>query len=92
MDELCWTLSLIIGRPLVDETGLKGYYDYSLEFVMPEYGRPFATELGDSPPPPEPEGSSIFTAVREQLGLKLDGQKRPVEVFVIDSIQRPSVN
>jgi uncharacterized protein (TIGR03435 family) len=47
---------------------------------------------GDSSAPPPPQGPSIFTAVEEQLGLKLEGKREPVDVVVIDHIEQPSPN
>jgi uncharacterized protein (TIGR03435 family) len=44
------------------------------------------------PPPPDPNGPSIFTAVEEQLGLHLESQKAPVETLVIDRVEKPSEN
>jgi uncharacterized protein (TIGR03435 family) len=86
------TLANQVGRPIVDKTGLEGNYDLTLSW-MPEAGRgapagplpPGAPEL----PPIDPDAPSLFTAVQEQLGLKLESARGPVEVIVIESIQPP---
>jgi uncharacterized protein (TIGR03435 family) len=78
---LASSLASIAGRPVMDKTGLTGKYDYKLEF-SPE----------DSQSDAEPAGPSIFTAVQEQLGLKLEAAKGPVEIVVIDHIEKPSGN
>jgi len=72
------------GRMVVDETGLTGEYDIGLEF-MPE-------RLNGAPPPDGDSGPTIFAAVQEQLGLKLEARKGPVEIIVIESAERPSGN
>jgi uncharacterized protein (TIGR03435 family) len=83
-------------RPVVDKTGLEGEYDYTLQW-KPEPGQGGAESLG-LPPQPEPQppadsdGPSIFTALREQLGLRLDSQKGPVEIIVIEGVEKPSAN
>ncbi len=84
-----WFASYLIqklGGTVVDETGLKGEYDFILHWS------PESTQLAS---PDDPFGSkypSIFTAVREQLGLRLIKRTVPTEVLVIDSVQRPSPN
>jgi uncharacterized protein (TIGR03435 family) len=65
---------------VVDKTGLTGNYDYTLSWT-PENG-----------PTTDTAGPSLFTAVQEQLGLKLETEKEPVEVVVIDHIDKPSAN
>jgi uncharacterized protein (TIGR03435 family) len=69
------------GRLVVDKTNLKGFFDFRLQFVP--------NELSGKP---EVSGPTIFTALQEQLGLKLESAKGPVEVIVIDSVQKPSEN
>ena len=69
------------GRLVVDKTNRKGFFDFRLHFVPEEL-------LGK----PDVSGSTIFTALQEQLGLKLESDKGPVEVLVIDSVQKPSEN
>ena len=71
---------LYLGRNVVDKTGLKGLYDLALHWT--------SDELAAN----GPAGVSIFTAIQEQLGLKLESTKAPVEVLIIDSIQKPSEN
>jgi uncharacterized protein (TIGR03435 family) len=80
MTTLVWLLRLQAGRPVVDKTGLTGTYDFELQWAA-----------GD-PPPPETTGPSIFTAVQEQLGLKLESAKASFPAIVIDYAERPSTN
>jgi uncharacterized protein (TIGR03435 family) len=83
-------LALMLGSTVVDKTGLTGRYDIDLTFT-PERQLPEGVNLPG--PPPDPNGPSIYTAVREQLGLKLDSQKVQEEVLVIDHVERqPSEN
>lgn len=78
MQQLALQLASIAGRTVVDETGLGGAgFDYELRW---------------SPDPANPDGPSIFTAIEEQLGLKLVPKSGPVEVLVIDSISEPTPN
>jgi uncharacterized protein (TIGR03435 family) len=81
--QLAPLLSLIVRRPVVDRTGLTGFYDLELRF---------SGEGVDGGPPPDPSAPSIFTALQEQLGLKLEAEREMVEVLVIASIDRPSEN
>lgn len=82
-------LSNILGRPVIDKTGLIDLYDAHLEFVLDESTPGITLRL---PPSDEPPGPSIFTAVQEQLGLKLSSARGPGEFLVIDQIERPSEN
>jgi len=77
------SLSEVLGRPVNDATGLKGYYDLRLEWAPVD---------ADADTSPDTAGPSIFTAVQEQLGLKLDAQEGPVEIFVIENAAQPSGN
>jgi len=70
-----------VDRPLVDQTGLTGRYDFSIRYT---YDEVHATD------PNAPPG--LFTAVQEQLGLKFEPVKAATDVFVIDHIERPSPN
>jgi uncharacterized protein (TIGR03435 family) len=86
-------LGRTVGRPVVDRTGIEGYFNVTLEFapeagiagpLPPEAPRPDASARADAP--------SIFTAVQEQLGLKLEATRAPVDVLVIDRATQPSEN
>lgn len=83
MTRLALTLSGIVGRVVTNDTGLQGAYDLELTFA-PEGPLPPAA------PPADPDAPSIFTALREQLGLRLEGRRGPVEVLVVDGIERPT--
>jgi uncharacterized protein (TIGR03435 family) len=84
------TLSQQLGRSVIDKTGLTGQYDFDLKWT-PELGE-FQFPTGDAGPPPDPSGPSVFTAIQEQLGLKLESNKGPVDVLVIDHAEQPSEN
>jgi uncharacterized protein (TIGR03435 family) len=82
-------LSSIVGRSVIDRTALTGFFDWDLEWA-PVPGEPSPPRT-DSPIAPVPnDGPSIFTALKEQLGLMLESEKGPVEVVVIDSVERPT--
>ncbi len=94
--DLAMLLAQQIGRPGVDRTGLEGKYDFNLEWTPDESLRA-AGPLGDGPPRDaapvgDSSGPSIFTALQEQLGLKLESEKGPVEILVIDHIEKASAN
>ncbi len=77
----------ILDRPVVDKTGLTGRFDFDLTWA------PDASQFGGEIPAPEDASSPpFFTAIREQLGLRLEASKGPVEVFVVDNAERPSPN
>ena len=79
-----------LNRLVVDRTGLEGTFDMTLRFT-PDNMPPFGPGGGPPGLPPiDPNGPSIFTAVQEQLGLKLDSQRGPVDVLVIDRIAMPT--
>jgi uncharacterized protein (TIGR03435 family) len=70
------------GRMVVDRTGLTGSWDFELSFA-PE-------NRGPDAPAADPNAPSFFTAIQEQLGLKLESTKGPVDVLVIDSVEKPA--
>jgi uncharacterized protein (TIGR03435 family) len=96
IEQLLDPLSRFTGQTVLDKTNLTGKYDINLEYT-PEQGQ-FQAPPGGAPPglpplpPIDPNGPSLFTALQEQLGLKLESQKGPVEIIVVDHIERPSEN
>ena len=92
-------LSQFTGRPVNDKTGLTGVYDVSLKFTpdpgLGGGGNPFGPPPPGAPqlaPDADPNAPNIFTAVQEQLGLKLDSTRGPVPVTVIDRIEKPTLD
>ena len=90
--QLAPLLSRMLGRTVVDKTGLTGKFDVSLEWTPDETQAAQLPPGTSSPPPSDDAGPSIFTAIQEQLGLKLESQKGPVEIFVIERAEKPSEN
>ncbi len=66
-----------LGRPVIDRTGIEGEFDFKVDYA-----------IDDNPN----SGSSLLVAVQEQLGLKLEAAKGPVETLVVDHAERPSAN
>jgi uncharacterized protein (TIGR03435 family) len=79
-------------KQVIDRTGLTGKFDVHLEYAMSEEGRQRFAQVMGRPLSEIPTTPSIFTALQEQLGLKLESAKAPIEHLVIDSIERPSPN
>jgi len=93
LDRFALLLSHQLGRPVENKTGLTGNFDFTLKWTPDEgRGQMPGGQPPDAAPPPEANGPSIFTALQEQLGLKLESQKGPVETIVIDHVERPSEN
>ena len=86
LPEITRKISPYIGRPIIDKTNLSGAFDFTIKFAR----------LPESTSPPTNTsievGPDIFTALREQLGLRLNAGRGPVEVLVIDSVQKPRPN
>jgi uncharacterized protein (TIGR03435 family) len=98
IENLIQSLSPQVGRSIINKTGLSGNYDYTLKWTPDNSPPPMAGGPEGGPPrsdagsAPDAGGPSLFTALQEQLGLKLEPQKGPVDVIVIDHIDPPSPN
>ena len=79
---------LDLGRKVVDQTALTGYYTFALHWAPVDAANPSSSELSA----PEPSGPSLFTAVKEQLGLELKPIKGPLDTIVIDHAEMPKEN
>ena len=93
------TLSDLVGRPVIDKTGLTGLYDFELELPLDmEVLRRIAGQSGINLPAgpqqalPQYDGPAITTILSDRLGLKLDAQKAPVPVIVIDGAEMPTAD
>jgi len=82
---LTMMLSQNLGRPVIDQTGLNGLYDFHLTWT-PDAG------LSQAAPAASENGPSLFTALTDQLGLKLESKKSPVQVYVVEKIEQPKEN
>jgi uncharacterized protein (TIGR03435 family) len=98
LDEFSKALGADLDRPVINKTGIAGVFDFHLEFAPDETtsGLPQRRgNPGDAPPAAAPDpagGPSIFTAIQQQLGLKLESAKGPREFLVIDRVEKPSEN
>ena len=92
MGQLASSLSLRVNRFVVDKTGLTGNFDINLEWMPDQFqgAGPLGAVSGAPPPSPDTSGPSIYTALQEQLSLKLESTKGPVEVLVIDRVEQPA--
>jgi uncharacterized protein (TIGR03435 family) len=89
MGELAWVMQRsALDRPVVDKTGLQGRYDFDLEWTPDE------TQFGGNVPTVNPEHPKLdlFAAMQQQLGLRLEATRGPIEALVIDRVERPSEN
>jgi uncharacterized protein (TIGR03435 family) len=97
MPALTDILSNMLGRAVIDRTGSTGTFDIQLEFTPDQAlaGIPLLAGPADAyrpAPSADTAGPSIFSALQEQLGLKLESAKGPVDVLVIDHVERPTAN
>jgi len=88
LGQLATSLAPFSGRAVQDRTGASGAFDFELQFT-PDPGA-FSAPPGAQPPAASADGPSLFTAVQEQLGLKLESTTAPLEVLVIDRVERPT--
>ena len=82
----------VLDRPVVDQTGLTEKYDFTLKWTL-EPGQMMG--FGGPPPPPPDTADAppdLFTAVQQQLGLRLESTKAPVDVLVVDKVEKPGAN
>ena len=88
MTALANTLARLLGRPVVDNTGLTGRYDFDLEYSRDDSnGMMLAAPAGGALPAAAEPGVSIFASI-QQLGLKLDAQKLPMKTIVVDRAEK----
>ena len=79
---------LDLGRPVLDQTGLSGTFDFAIEWT-PQLSGPLPPSTDFQP---DPDGPTFLQALQEQLGLKLEPTTGPIDAFVIDHIEEPSPN
>ena len=91
LSRLSWFLSTQVGRSVIDKTGLTGNYDFTLEWTR---DRPSKDQDSDPSPVAAADlgGPGIMTAVREQLGLRLESEKGPTEFLTIEHAEKPAEN
>jgi uncharacterized protein (TIGR03435 family) len=88
IENLAPMLAGLVGRPGVDRTGLAGLFDFDMDFTLSFTNATAPTTTTG----PDDSGVSLFVALEEQLGLRLESQRAPVDVLVIERIERPSAN
>jgi len=88
LSQVAMMLGGMTGRLVVDRTGLTGNWDFTLTFQAEMRGQPGNNDV----PAPDSTAPSIFTALQEQLGLKLESTKGPVDVLVIDRVEKPTAD
>ena len=101
MDMVAFSSALerIVRRTVNDKTGLQGAFDFDLTYTPDTLEAPVGSGItggpASGPPPPGPAsqgGPSLFDALRDQLGLRLEGGRAPVDVVVVDHVQPPTEN
>jgi uncharacterized protein (TIGR03435 family) len=93
LSQLANFLSQNLGRTVLDKTGLDGNYDFDVAYTPDQIPAPppgAAPNGAPAFPPVDPNGPSLTTALQEQLGLRLDGTRGPVTMFVIDKVSQPT--
>jgi uncharacterized protein (TIGR03435 family) len=91
LTDLALALATRVERPVVDQTGLAGTWDLTLTYAADPAQVPPGTLAPDAPAPaPNPDAPALFTALQEQLGLRLVSTTAPVDVLVVDRLARPT--
>jgi uncharacterized protein (TIGR03435 family) len=90
LDEFAKTLTMYgLDRPVINRTWITGTFDLHLEYTLEEAPSGFRRDSGDAA---DSVGSSIATALKQQLGLRLEPANRPRDFLVVDHVEKPSVN
>jgi uncharacterized protein (TIGR03435 family) len=92
MSELVRVLAVVLNRPVMDQSGFSGLLDVHLAFTPDENTQGLPAPMPDETRATDPNKPNIFAALQEQLGLRLTSSKGPVEVLVIDHVERPTAN
>jgi len=94
MEEFAQVMQGVLDRPVLDETGLKDRYDLKLRWTPDEtqYGGRIPPQSNDNGTANTDSLPSLFTAIQDQIGLKLDAVKAAAKVMVVDSVEKPSAN
>lgn len=88
LENLTDALTWLLGRPVLDQTGLEGSFDYKLEWTPDE----MQLRSQEAPPQTDGDAPSLGAALREQVGLNLVSAKRPVQLIVVEKAERPTAN
>lgn len=92
LSELVRVLAVVLNRPVIDQSGFSGLLDVHLAFTPDENTQGLPPPMPDETRATDPSKPNIFAALQEQMGLKLTSSKGPVEVLVIDHVERPTAN
>jgi uncharacterized protein (TIGR03435 family) len=103
MDMFAFSVALarVVRRPVLDKTGLSGAFDVDVMYATEGLDAPLQAGIVGGPPdggpapagpPAQRSGPSLFEALRNQLGLRLDGGRAPVDVLVVDDVRQPTEN
>jgi uncharacterized protein (TIGR03435 family) len=95
--DVAWMLPRLMGRPVTDKTGIAGYFNINLRWTIRSGSEMEATERREARPDrqevrPAAQSLTIFEALEQQLGLRLEAKQGPIEILVIDHVERPSGN
>ena len=94
MEEVAGVMQSHLDRPVVDQTKLKERFEFQLQWTPDETTR--ITSVGGPSEPPKPKEaetlSDLFTAIQQQLGLKLESTRAETDLLVIDKVEKPSEN